>query len=111
MNNAFDISSLDWQPVRPNITHDVFGKNLLDGKTKVVLTRVAPGGKFKTHRDNYAHLFYFLSGTGIVHVGEKQFDARAGVVVQIAAGEAHAYENTGAEDLVLISMNIPVEEI
>jgi len=74
-----------------------------------VLTRVAPGGKFKTHRDNYAHLFYFLSGSGVVEVEEKNFDARPGIVVQIAAGEAHAYENVGADDLVLISMNLPTD--
>lgn len=107
MNQAFDSASLDWQPVRPNITRGIFGKTLLDGKTKVVLTRVTPGGKFETHCDNYAHLFYFLSGTGVVHIEEKQFDARAGLTVQIAAGQAHAYENTGADDLVLISMNLP----
>jgi len=27
--------------------------------------------------------------------------------VRVAAGEAHAYENTGAEDLTLISINVP----
>ncbi len=107
MNQAFDIESLDWQLVRPNITRGIFGKTLLDDKTKVVLTRVAPGGKFETHRDNYAHLFYFLSGEGIVQVDDKRFDARAGLVVQIAAGQAHAYENTGNDDLMLISMNLP----
>lgn len=106
MNQAFDSASLDWQPVRPNITHGIFGKTLLDDKTKVVLTRVAPGGRFETHRDNYAHLFYFLSGEGVVQVDDKRFDAHAGLVVQIAAGQAHAYENTGNADLMLISMNL-----
>lgn len=109
MSETFDAADLNWQPVRPSITLDVFGKNLLDGKTKVVLTRVAPGGKFKTHRDHYAHLFYFLSGSGAVWVGDQQFDVRAGVVVRINAGEMHAYENTSADDLVLISMNLPTD--
>ena len=70
MSRTFEVSSLDWQPVRPNLTHQVFGRYLLDGKTKVVLTRVAPGGIFRTHKDNYAHLFYFLSGMGMMRVGE-----------------------------------------
>lgn len=109
MSEFFDVADLNWQPVRPNITHDVFGKNLFDGKTKVVLTRVAPGGKFKTHRDNYAHLFYFLSGTGVVQVEKKNFDVRAGTAVQIQAGQTHAYENIGADDLVLISLNLPTD--
>lgn len=109
MSNSFDISSVDWQPVRPNITRDVFGKNMLDDKIKVVLTRVAPGGIFKTHRDNYGHLFYFLSGSGVVKIGDQQFDAHPGLTVRIQAGEIHSYENTGVQDLVLISMNLPVE--
>lgn len=109
MSEFFDVADLDWQPVRPNVTHDVFGKNLLDGKTKVVLTRIAPGGKFKPHRDNYAHMFYFSSGTGIVQVEQRKFDVYAGTVVQVNAGQMHAYENTGADDLVLISLNLPTD--
>ncbi|MBI5652799.1 MAG: cupin domain-containing protein [Chloroflexi bacterium] len=65
-------------------------------------------GKFETHRDEYAHLFYFLSGQGVVEIDDQQFDARAGIVIQIAAGQTHAYENTGADDLMLISLNLPV---
>jgi quercetin dioxygenase-like cupin family protein len=105
---AFNTSTLEWQPVRPNVTNAVFGKRLMEDGVWVVLTRVAPGGKFTTHRDNYGHLFYFLSGDGIVQVGEDQVAAREGVVVQIEAGEPHAYENTGNQDLVLLSLNLPV---
>jgi mannose-6-phosphate isomerase-like protein (cupin superfamily) len=107
MSKLFDESLLAWQPVRTDVATGVFGRTLQDGKVKVVLTRVEPGGKFRTHRDAYAHLFYFLSGIGIVEVGDQKSDARVGVVVQIEAGEAHAYENMGSEDLVLISLNIP----
>jgi quercetin dioxygenase-like cupin family protein len=32
---------------------------------------------------------------------------RAGLVAQIDAGDDHAYENIGSEDLVLLSLNIP----
>lgn len=92
MNQVFDSASLDWQPIRPNITRGIFGKTLLDDKTKVVLTRVAPGGKFETHRGNYAHLFYFLSGVGTVTVVDEKFDARAGLTVQIKAGDLPAGE-------------------
>ena len=107
MSEIFDISTLEWKPVRPEITHNVFGKALLNGKVKAVLTRVAPGGKFQMHADAYAHLFYFLSGEGAVWTGKKQSEARPGVVVQVDAGEPHAYENTGKEDLLLVSLNIP----
>ena len=100
---------MEWRPVRPEVTEGVFGKTLLDEKVKAVLTRVAPGGKFRTHADKYAHLFYFLSGEGTVHVGDERYAAKAGVSVQVAAGELHAYENTGAADMLLLSMNLPAE--
>jgi mannose-6-phosphate isomerase-like protein (cupin superfamily) len=108
MSNYFDISSLEWKPVRPEIANGVFGKAMLDGNVKAVLTRVEPGGKFKMHADKYAHLFYFLSGVGSVWVGDKRSDARTGVVVHVDAGIMHAYENTGKEDLLLVSLNLPV---
>jgi len=107
MNNHFDLSTLDWKPVRPEVTTGVFGKAMLDGDLKVVMTRVAPGGKFRTHVDKYGHLFCFLSGEGLVWVAGRQLVARAGVVAQIDAGVEHAYENTGTEDLVLVSLNLP----
>ena len=106
MSAMFDISSVEWQPVRPDVALGVFGKALLDGNVKAVLTRVEPRGKFKMHRDKYAHLFYFLSGEGVVRVGGKKLNAHPGMIAQIDAGESHGYENTGTEDLVLISLNL-----
>jgi quercetin dioxygenase-like cupin family protein len=107
MSAFFDIASLEWQVVRPDVTQGAFGKTFLDGKVKGVLTRLEPGGKFVPHRDNYGHVFYFLSGQGFVRVGDKQISAREGVVVQVMAGEEHEYGNNGTDDLVLISLNIP----
>jgi len=107
MNTVFNLSTLEWKPVRPEITSGVFGKAMLDDGLKAVLTRVEPGGKFRMHTDSYGHLFYFLSGEGAVWVAGEKTEARAGVVARIAAGVPHAYENTGAEDLLLVSLNIP----
>ncbi len=107
MGEAFEIDSLEWLPVRPAITGGVLGRTLLSDGIKIVLTRVAPGGKFSTHRDNYDHLFYFVGGQGIVRTGEQQIEARPGLVVRVPAGEAHSYENTGAVDLELLSLNLP----
>lgn len=97
---------LEWQPVRPQLTHGVFGKTLFDDGVKVVLTRVEPNGKFATHRDDYGHIFHFLSGAGVVTIGDSRFDARPDLTVRVTAGELHSYENTGAQDLMLLSLNI-----
>ena len=107
MSEAFDVAALEWQPIRPDVARGVFGKTLLAGVVKIVLTRVVPGGRFDLHHDDYVHLFYFLSGQGIVWANGQQLSATPGLVVRVAAGEPHAYENTGEQDLTLISANIP----
>ncbi len=106
-NEPSEQITLEWQPVRPELTRGVYGKTLFDDGVKVVLTRVAPGGIFRTHRDEYGHVFYFLSGEGVVAVAGSRFEARPELVVRVTAGELHSYENTGTQDLALISLNVP----
>jgi quercetin dioxygenase-like cupin family protein len=108
MSTVFEADSLEWQPLRPNMTNGVYGKIMLAEGVQAMLVRVAPGGGFPPHRDGYAHLFYFLSGEGIVRIEETTYAARPGLVVQVAAGESHGYENTGEADLTLISLNVPL---
>jgi len=107
MSEVVDVASLDWKQVRPDVARQVYGKTLLADGVKVVLTRVLPGGGFSTHQDGYGHLFYFLRGRGVVWVGEEPFEAGPGLAVRVAAGEPHAYKNTGTEELTLISVNVP----
>jgi len=107
VGKVVDVTSLEWQAVRPDVARGIYGKVLLSEGVKIVLTRVTPGGRFSTHRDDYGHLFYFLSGQGMVWVGEDAFEVRPGLVVRVAAGEAHAYENSGTEEMRLVSVNVP----
>jgi mannose-6-phosphate isomerase-like protein (cupin superfamily) len=109
MGKVIETSLLPWQLVRPNLAHDVEGKTLVADGLKVILARVAPGGRFTHHRDDYGHLFYFLSGQGLVWLGEERREVGPGFAVQVNAGELHAYKNTGREDLLLISINLPVD--
>jgi len=107
MSDIFKADDLEWQPVRPEMTNGVFGKTLLDGIVKIVLTQVTPGGGFLSHRDPYGHLFYFLVGEGIVRVEGTELRAGPGLVVRVAPGESHSYENRGSGDMNLISVNLP----
>lgn len=102
-----DAADLEWKPVRPDVTRGVFGKILLDDGIRIVLVRVAPGGAFTEHSDAYGHFFYFLAGEGRARVGEKHLDVRGGIAVRVAPGQIHSYENTGATDLTLVSLNLP----
>ncbi len=107
---AFDLTDIQWEPVRPEIARGIVGRTMLNDEVKATMTRVTPGGKFPLHRDKYGHLFYFISGQGTVKVGEENMNARPGLTVQILPGEPHAYENTGTDDLVLISLNLPASK-
>ena len=106
MSRFIDTNDQDWQAVRPELTRGVSGKLLRDGATRIVLTRVVPGGLFPPHRDSYAHLFHFLSGVGVAQLGEQRIEVGSGICLQIDAGELHGYENSGEEDLLLISVNL-----
>ena len=71
MGKILEMDSHSWQPVRPGLAQGVEGKTLLSDGIKVVLTRVAPGGRFTHHRDDYGHLFYFITGQGLVSLDEE----------------------------------------
>jgi quercetin dioxygenase-like cupin family protein len=107
MSKAFHLDSLAWEPVRTDVARQVYGKTLLDELIKIVYTHVKPGGGFSAHQDRYGHLLVFLGGTGIAGVGKEEFPARAGLVVHVSAGDEHFFRNTGDDDLVLISLNLP----
>jgi quercetin dioxygenase-like cupin family protein len=107
MSNVFNVETLEWQLTRPDVADGVYAKELLaNSGIKMTLTRVKPGGNFKSHQDSYGHLFYFLSGEGTLSVLNKQYGIMPGLVVHIDAGDSHSYMNTGNQDLMLISTNI-----
>lgn len=107
MGRRADDDAAEWKPVRPDVAHGVVGKTLFDGAVKVTIMRVRPGGAFTTHRDAWGHLFHFLSGVGQLRIGEESLEVRPDVTVRVSPGEAHSYGNTGEEDLVLVSLNLP----
>jgi quercetin dioxygenase-like cupin family protein len=107
MSDIFSIETLEWRLTRPDTADGVFTKTLFSNSCiKMALTCVKPGGSFKSHKDSYGHLFYFLSGEGTLSVFDKQYRISPGLVVHINAGEPHAYTNISKQDLILISANI-----
>jgi quercetin dioxygenase-like cupin family protein len=107
MSAAFQLDELAWEPVRPALATGVYGRTMLDAGTKMVYTRVEPGGGFAAHVDAYGHLLYVLSGSGIAGAGGSQYQLTPGLVLQVSAGEEHSYRNTGPDELELISLNVP----
>jgi len=108
---AYELKELEWKALRKDLTKGVFGKALIPGEltdVKIALTRVEAGGEFTLHKDPYHHVFYFISGRGEGWLGDETYEIKPGLVVEVPAGEMHGYKNTGEEDLVLLTVNIPL---
>ena len=104
---------LSWNEVRSDLTTKVFGKPLIPkewSNVKMSLTKVEPGGKFPLHIDNYHHIFYFIKGEGIGIIDKKEYEIKPELIVEVPAGKEHGYENTGNDDLILITVNLPIND-
>jgi quercetin dioxygenase-like cupin family protein len=67
-----------------------------------------PGQEQAGHRHAVGDKLYFvLSGTGRIRVGNDERDVRPGDLVCAPAGEDHAVRNPGPERLVLLVMMAP----
>ncbi|NHJ86874.1 MAG: cupin domain-containing protein [Asgard group archaeon] len=103
-----ELAKLDWVETRKDLTSKILTKELVPKNIiieKMTLTRVEPGGVFRTHVDSYHHIFYFLTGNGIITIDSKQYTIKPEMVVTIPAGTSHGYENTGKNELMLITIN------
>ena len=107
MSNIIDVDLLEWETIRPDVAHGVYGKTLLNTGVKLVLTRVLPSGGFTAHRDAYGHLLYFIGGSGRIGIGGEEVSIKPGLVVRIETGEEHYYTSSADEELTLLVVNIP----
>ena len=108
-----NLDDLDWKETRSDITTRVYGKSLLPKdwtKVKMTITKVEPGGKFPIHKDNYHHVFYFISGSGKGILEKEEYQIKPEMIVEVPAGKEHGYENTGNDDLILITVNLPITD-
>ncbi len=100
----------EWKPTREDLTEKVSGISLIPTEWtnhKFVLTKVEPGGEFSNHTDPYHHVFYYINGQGIGWIGDQTYEIKPDLIVEVPSGMVHGYKNNGAEDLILLTMNIP----
>lgn len=110
---VYHLGVSDWKLIRPEFTTGIEGKALVPKGTKdidVTVTRVEPGGEFSLHVDPYHHVFYIFQGEGEVRLGEDLYPIGPETVVEVPAGEVHAYRNKGDTEMILLTVNIPVGE-
>ncbi|TFG03582.1 cupin domain-containing protein [Candidatus Thorarchaeota archaeon] len=109
-----DLPEMDFRGIREDVASKVFGCTLVPTMAsgiKITLTRVEPQGEFSTHKDQYHHVLYFLSGHGVGWLDSDEYEVKAGRAVRIPAGTLHGYRNNSSETMTLLTINIPADEI
>jgi quercetin dioxygenase-like cupin family protein len=75
------------------------------GHTQVAVTRIAAGGVYGDHVDDYAQIFCVLEGRGEAEVGGEQTPLEPGVILRTKAGEPHSLRAAVDRPLVVLTVN------
>ena len=72
------------------------------------LSLTPPGGRIDAHRHEEArHLYFVVSGTGILELDGAETSFGPSMAVMIPAGVPHALYNKGSEDLYTVFVSSP----
>lgn len=86
-------------------TGEMSAKMHMDENGKVILCRLHPGGSIGTHAHPTSDdINYVLSGTGMAVCDSREEPLAAGACHICKKGSEHSIRNTGAEDLVLLTV-------
>lgn len=105
-----DINSLVSEPLSHD-THSrkqvIFKNGEIPHLTQLAQTRIPPGARLTPHAHRDMHeVFVVLSGQGFLHCDGRTREVGPGICIEIAPGETHAFENDGAEELVVVYFGI-----
>lgn len=73
----------------------------------LAIARLAPGKDIEAHLDPMEEIYFVLSGSGEMRVGEEARQVGPGDATWIPVGSAHALLNNGQEDLVVLVIASP----
>ena len=74
-------------------------------RTQVAVTRIAAGGVYGVHVDDYAQVFCVVEGRGEAEVAGEQTSLEPGVILRTQAGEPHGFRAAADEALVVLTVN------
>src|SRR3954466_11427981 len=110
MGTVFDPAERDWRTIERSGAEAVEGLELLPleagGRTRLSLTRIAAGGTFGPHIDEYAHVFCVLEGHGEIMLGKQRARIEPGMVFTSEIREPHGIGAAPESELVLVAANV-----
>lgn len=110
MGRIYNAKEAGWQVVERRGAVDVTSHILLPlergGSTRLSLTRVAAGGAFGPHIDDYEHVFCVHEGDGEAMVGKVRQKIGPGDIITTDIREPHGLWAGSEGDLILVTANI-----
>lgn len=87
-------------------SHQFVGADNDDVNVSVFLFNGAPGAGPGPHRHPYDEVQFIQSGRGLWNVEGEEFEAGAGDILVIKAGEVHSFRCIGEEHLVQLDVHL-----
>jgi len=87
-------------------SHNFVGADNGDVKISVFLLNALPGKGPAPHRHPYDEVQFIREGRGLYTVNGKEFEAGAGDILVIKAGEVHAFKCIGDANLVQVDVHL-----
>lgn len=87
-------------------SHQFVGAEHGDVNVSVYLLRALPGRGPGPHRHPYDEVQFLREGRGLYNVNGKEFEAGAGDILVIKAGEIHSFRCIGDEPLVQVDVHL-----
>jgi quercetin dioxygenase-like cupin family protein len=109
MGGKYELADAGWKQVEREETRAVESQVLVPleegGRTQVAVTRIARGGEYGVHVDDYAQIFSVLDGRGEGEVDGERVPLEPGVIMRTQAGEPHALRAAADQPLVVLTVN------
>ena len=83
------------------------GSRLLEQR----VTRYAPGRSLPRGEADRDVLLYAVSGSGTLELDGEPYDLEPGSGAYVRAGETYVIDNSGADELLIVSTSVPVEQV
>jgi quercetin dioxygenase-like cupin family protein len=87
-------------------SHNFVGADNGDVKISVFLLNALPGKGPGLHRHPYDEVQFIREGRGLYTVNGKEFEAGAGDILVVKAGEVHAFKCIGDTNLVQVDVHL-----
>ena len=87
-------------------SHHFVGADNGDVNVSVFLFNGAPGNGPGPHRHPYDEIQFIREGRGLYNVDGKEFEASAGDILVIKAGEIHSFKCIGDDPLVQVDVHL-----